>query len=166
MKKINTLAIATLFSLFSFASYAEMAIGVTANFAYVDTSGQETLRDSSKISKADVSESLVIPEVFIEQVADWGALGLAYVPAQEIGSKSRSDTKDANGGSSEDTGTYKAEAEVTDHIMVYVNYNLAEVANHSVYAIGGLSMAEISTSESLNSGSSYGNDDVLGYTLG
>ena len=161
MKKINTLAIATLLSLFSFASYAEMAVGVTANWAYVDTKGQETLRDSSEITKGSSNEDVLIPEVFVESLADWGAIGVAYVPVQEIGSKSRSDTN-----SEGDTGTYKAEAEVSDHIMVYVNYNLAEVANHSLYAVGGVSMAEIKTGESLNSGSSYGDEDVFGYTLG
>lgn len=166
MKKLTTIAIATALSLFSFASYAEYAIGISANFATVDTSGSETLRDSSKISKAEVSEDVVIPEIFIESRQDWGSLGLAYVPTQDIGAKSRSDTKDANGGDGEDTGTYKADAEVSEHFMAYLNLNIAEGAGHTLYAIGGVSMAEISTNESLNSGSSYEDQDVLGYTLG
>ena len=147
--------------MYSFVSFAEVAVGITANFASIETDGSETLRDSANVTKASVSEEMVLPEVFIESVEDWGAMGLAWIPAQELGSKSRSDTN-----SDGDTGTYKAEAEISSHILIYINANFAEAAGHTMYAIGGLSVADITTSESLNSGSSYGDEDVLGFTVG
>ena len=50
---------------------------------------------------------MLVPELFIEFIGDRAAVGLAYIPVQELGSKSRSDSN-----SDGDTGDYKAEAEV------------------------------------------------------
>ena len=94
---------------------------------------------------------------------DWGALGLAYVPAQEIGSKSRSDTSDGTGSES---GTYKAEAELDNLIQIYGDIPLTDLAGFPIYAKVGIQHATIVTLESLNSGSTYPDQDVFGYTLG
>lgn len=165
MKKL-VITISTALLFFANAVNAEMAMGVTANFASVDTSGTEKLRNSGKLTKASHSEDVVVPELFIEFTGDRGAFGLAYIPVQEMGAKSRSDTKDANGGASEDTGTYKAEAEIDSHVMIYADINLTELAGQQVYAKLGVSNATLTTLESLNSGSSYDNQDVMGYTYG
>ena len=165
MKKFVSILAASFFLIVNSVK-AEYAIGVTANFASIETDGTETLRNSAKKTNASVTEEVVVPEIFVEYVGERGALGLAYIPVQELGNKSRSDTKDANGGSSEDTGTYTAKAELDAHVLIYADLNFAEVAGQTVYAKGGIAQATISTLENLNSGSTSQDEDVLGFTVG
>jgi opacity protein-like surface antigen len=167
MKKL-AISLATSMFIFVQAHAGDLAIGVTANFAFTDTSGTETLRDSGKKTNATHEEDVVIPEIFIESVGDRGAFGIAYVPITELGSKSRTDAAvaAAAGGAENDTGAYKAEAEVADHIMVYVDYNIADLAGQTVYLKGGVSRATIKTLEAFPAGGGYGNEDVFGYTVG
>lgn len=140
---------------------ADIGVGVTAHMASVETEGTETLRQSSKKTNGAHDESVLIPEIFIEIVGDGGAMGISYIPLQEMGTKTRSDTN-----SDGDTGSYKAEAELENHIMLYADINFAEAYGQTFYLKGGVSMATIATTEALNSGSSYGNDDVYGITGG
>lgn len=163
MKKIITILSAAMFSLFTAQAHAEWAFGVTANMATVDTDGTETLRDSGKKTKSSVSKDVTIPELFIEAVSDAGAIGLAFIPTQEIGKKKRTDSAAV---SENDAGDYKAEAEVGKHAMIYANINLLDVMGGKLYAMAGLSYAEIITLENLNGGSTYENQDVLGTTYG
>ena len=128
----------------------------------MDTGGSETLRDSSEVTNGSHSEDIVIPELFLEYIGDNGAFGVAYIPVQELGTKSRSDSN-----SEGDTGTYKAEAEVANHLMIYGDLNMAEVSGATVYGKLGLSLVDIETSESLNSGSTLPNEErLLGWTVG
>ena len=128
----------------------------------MDTGGSETLRDSSEVTNGSHSEDIVIPELFLEYISDNGAFGVAYIPVQELGTKSRSDSN-----SEGDTGTYKAEAEVANHLMIYGDLNMAEVSGATVYGKLGLSLVDIETNESLNSGSTLPNEErLLGWTVG
>ena len=64
------------------------------------------------------SEDLLVPEVFIEHITDnGGAIGISCIPTRELGNKSRSDTTTTGDG--QDTGTYKAKAELKNFIMIY-----------------------------------------------
>ena len=60
----------------------------------------------------------------------------------------------------------KAEAELDNVVQLYVDYSVTEYAGAEIYLKGGIQHATIVTLESLNSGSTYPNRDVLGYTLG
>ena len=149
-------------SLFLFAqANAEMAIGVTANMAKLDTEGTHTLRETAVLSKASHTEDVVVPEIFFELLGDMGAVGIAYVPVQELGSKSRTDTN-----SEADTGTYTAKAELDSHVLFYADLNMMEVANQQFYLKAGLNHATLVTKEALNSGSTYSDDEVWGTTVG
>jgi len=55
---------------------------------------------------------------------------------------------------------------VEDLLMVYADFNLTETAGHTVYGKIGFAHASIITNESLNSGSTYGDQDVLGGIIG
>jgi len=160
MKKFATILAASFLLIVNTVS-AEMAIGVTANFASIETDGTETLRTSSKKTTASSDVEEVLPEVFIEYVGDRGAFGLAYIPVQELGNKSRTDSN-----SEGDSGTYTAKAELDSHIQIYANLNFADVGGAKAYVMGGIAQATIVTAESLNSGSTYQDEDVLGYTVG
>ena len=155
MKKFATILAASFLLIVNTVS-AEMAIGVTANFASIETDGTETLRNSSKKTTASSDVEETLPEVFVEIVGDRGVFGVAYIPVQELGNKSRTDSN-----SEGDSGTYTAKAEVDNVVMFY-----ADVPIGPLYAKFGISRAELVTQESLNSGSTYDNEDVFGYTLG
>ena len=161
MKKIIT-TILTLLFISTISAKAEYAIGITGAMHSVDTSGQEKLRDSGKITTASRSEEAIVPEVFFEMIGDSGAaVGISYIPIRELGSKSRTDS---NGGG--DSGTYTADAELDDVVQIYVDVPFSQYGNNSIYAKVGVQHATVVTKETLNSGSTYGNDDITGLTLG
>ena len=145
------------------SAYAEVAMGITANVSRVDTSGTQTLRDASTKTSASHEEDVVIPELFLEFQGDSGAIGLAYIPVQELGAKSRTDTESTTG---RESGTYKADAEVSNHVMLYTDINLGDLYGSTVYGKAGVALATIKTNESLNAGSKFDNQDVMGITLG
>ncbi len=163
MKKYITIFLSLLFISFQSAK-AEMAIGFTAGYHMLDASGTETVRQSGAKNDGSHSEDVLVPEIFIEGYGDNGAaFGLAYIPTRDVGSKSRTDTATNTG---DDAGTYTAEAELENVVQVYVDYPVSEYMGSNVYVKVGIQHATIATLESLNSGSTYPNKDVLGLTLG
>ena len=164
MKKILSI-VASFFLLAQTSVLAEAGFGITLNVSTMDTGGSETLRDSSEVTNGSHSEDIVIPELFLEYIGESGAFGVAYIPVQELGTKSRSDT--STSGDGQDTGTYKADAEVAGHLMIYGDLNMAEVSGATVYGKLGLSLVDIETNESLNSGSTLPDEErLLGWTVG
>ena len=144
---------------------AEVGIGISAAFVSLETDGSETLRDSGEVTKGSHSEDLLVPEVFIEHITDnGGAIGISYIPTRELGNKSRSDTTTTGDG--QDTGTYKAKAELKNFIMIYGEYPVYSAMGGNAYVKGGISNTTINTQEALNDGSSYGDQNVMGYQVG
>ena len=161
MKKFTTILLSFLFISFQ-AVKAEVGIGITGAMHFLDASGTETTRTSGQKNPGSHSEEAIVPELFIETITDnGGSFGLAYIPTREMGSKSRTDSNSA--GSS---GTYKAEAELDNVVQFYADIPMTELAGYPLYAKVGIQHATIVTLESLNSGSTYPNEDVLGYTIG
>ena len=162
MKKIITILLSFLFISFQSVK-AEVGVGITGAFHMLDASGTETTRTSGETNNGSQTNEVVIPELFIESIADNGvAAGISYIPTRELGSKSRTDSN--SGG---DSGTYKAEAELDNVIQVYLDIPTPlSIGGFDVYAKAGIQHATIVTLESLNSGSTYPNEDVLGFTIG
>ena len=140
---------------------AETMVGITGAYHMFDVEGSETTRSSAQVNNGKHSDEALVPELFIETEEDGIAIGLSYVPTKTLGSKSRSDSN-----SDGDTGTYKAEADLSDDIQVYVDYTVSQIAAADIYLKGGLSVATVETLESLNSGSTYPDEDVYGFTIG
>mgnify|MGYP006142313537 CR=1 FL=1 len=161
MKKLILSAITAVLLSSSYVA-ADVAVGLTATMANVQIDGTETLRNSNKRSNGNNGETVLFPEIFVEVYNDQGAMGIAYIPVQEMGSKSRTDANVGEG----DNGTYKAEAELKNHIMFYADLNVVQILGQQFFVKGGLSMASIDTKENLNGGSSYDGDDVYGLTGG
>ena len=161
MKKTITILLSLLF-ISTIAAKAETGIGITGAVHSFDVSGTETTRTSNQVNSGSHSDEAIVPELFIEAVTDdGGAFGIAYIPTRSMGSKSRSDTN-----SDGDTGTYKAEAELDNVIQIYGDIPITDVAGYPLYAKVGIQHATINTLESLNSGSTYPDEDVFGYTIG
>ena len=160
MKKLTTIVLSFLFLTFN-AAKAEFAVGITGAFHSLDVSGTETTRTSGEKNTGSHSEDVMVPELFLETASGSGLeVGISYIPTREMGSKSRTDSGDQS------AGTYKAEAELDNVIQLYADIDLADVGGYPIYAKIGLQHATITTLESLNSGSSYPDQDVVGYTIG
>ena len=161
MKKILTILLSFLFISFQSVK-AEIGFGITGAYHMLEADGTETTRTSGENNTGSHSEDVLVPEVFLEATYDNGAaFGISYIPTRDAGSKSRSDTN-----SEGDTGTYKAAAELDNVVQFYVDYPFADAYGTTIYGKVGVQHATIKTLESLNSGSSYPDEDVLGFTLG
>ncbi len=162
MKKTITILLSFLFVSFQ-AVKADIGIGITGAAHMFDASGTETTRQSNQVNSGSHSETVVVPEIFIEATGDDGAaFGLAYIPTRDVGSKSRTDSNSAG-----DSGTYKAEAELENVVQFYVDIPTPlNLAGYDIYTKLGVQHATIATLESLNSGSTYPDQDLLGFTLG
>ena len=164
MKKLIA-TIGLLFFVTTISAKAEMGIGITAAGHLIDGSGSETTRTSGQVNNGSHDETVVIPEVFIEAIADSGfSVGLSYIPVRELGSKSRSDT--TTEGDGQDTGTYTAKAELSNVVALYADIPTGSIGSFPIHAKLGVQHVTVDTLESLNSGSEYPNKDILGYTLG
>ena len=164
MKKIVTILLSFLFISFSTAN-AEIGVGVTGAFHSFEASGTETTRQSLQKNTGSHDEDVMVPELFIEAIADNGlAFGLSYIPTRELGNKSRSDTTTTGDG--QDTGTYTAKAELENVIQFYTDVPVIDLGGATVYGKFGVQHATVATLESLNSGSTYPDQDVFGLTFG
>ena len=161
MKKLISILV-SLFLISTLSAKAEVGIGITGAMYSVDISGTETTRQSSQANKGDHSEDIEVGEIFVEAITDSGmAIGINYIPTRDMGSKSRTDSN-----SDGDSGTYTAKAELDNVIQIYVDTPTYSVGPAGLYAKLGIQTATIITGESLNSGSTYPDEDVFGYTIG
>ena len=158
MRKLVTLLSSLLF-LTIVSAKAEMGIGIAGALHMIDGSGEETTRTSGEVNKGSHDEIAEVPELFIEAIGDDGlTFGVSYIPTRDMGSKSRSDTN-----SEGDTGTYKAAAELDNVFKFYADIPTGYA---STYVHVGVQHVTLATLESLNSGASYPNKDLLGATVG
>jgi hypothetical protein len=142
---------------------AEMGIGISGAAHMFDASGTETTRTSNQKNSGNHSETVVVPEIFVEAINDDGlAIGVSYIPTRDVGSKSRSDSNTDG-----DTGTYKAQAELDNVFKLYADIpTSASIAGGTVYVHLGVQHVTLATLESLNSGATYPNKDLFGGTIG
>ncbi len=162
---MNKLKVA-LISLFSFAlasaASAEYRIGVSAQYHMFETTGTETLRQSSNTTRTSVDEKVVVPSLFLEVVSDAGlGIGVDYVPVAELGSGT-GDDDDA-----ETSGANTASAELASHITYYAIIQ----GEQGLYAKLGMAFADVDTTENLATGDAYPNTTTegpmiaLGYSM-
>lgn len=153
MNKLKTLALAVCFSLVASVASAEMRIGVSAHAMMFETTGSETLRQSNNVTNKNVDEEVVVPSIFVEAMGEDGlGIGLDYVPVAELGSGT------GDNDDEETTGANQASAELTSHATVYL------IAQHEngIFLRAGVSFADVDTTETLNTGDSYGNASTEG----
>ncbi len=162
MKKVITILLSFLFISFQSVK-ADIGMGLTGAIHMFDATGTETTRTSNQKNSGSHSDQVAVPELFVEVVYDnGGAIGISYIPTRDVGSESRSDSN--SGG---DTGTYTAEAELDDVVQIYADIPTAlSIRGYDIYAKVGVQHVTLVTLESLNSGSTYPDEELLGYTLG
>ena len=162
MKKLIRLISSVLF-ISIVSAKADIGIGISGAVHLIDGSGSETTRQSGEVNNGSHDETAMVPELFVEAIDESGlAVGISYIPTRDMGSKSRSDSN-----SEGDTGTYTAKAELENVIKLYADIPTGtEVAGGNVYVHLGVQHVTVATLESLNSGATYPDKDLLGGTIG
>jgi len=150
------------------ATAVEFRVGIAAALAAIETDGQETLKDSSGITTHKEAAQAVIPSAFLELSMDNG-LGIGYenVPGEADLSASERKTvvvseEQAAAVVGNDSGTQKASATVDGLNQLY----LIKRFGSGLTLKYGTTSADVTTQESLASGSAYGNQTVDGTLWG
>ena len=173
MKKIAINFIAVLFiSALSFtkAFAVDMTLGVSGAIANLQAEGSETETGSqtAETTPASVSNTFATGSIFAEAQFGRLAFGVDYIPMDadvSDATHTRTDTETSVTGTKTETTTsrtQKASAEVSDHITLYANFYL----NDGFYLHLGHASVDLNTTESLGTGSKYGNVSIDGIQYG
>ena len=157
MKKILIISVSILLA-FTNVNAVEKRIGIAAGFTNVEADGTETLKDSSKKASKTVDDNTIIPSIFFELAADNGfGLGIEHVPGTaDIGTGSRADDDE------ETTGDNKASAEIDGLTSLYA----IKTFDSGLFLKAGITKTDVVTTETLSTGSTYGNESVNGKLIG
>lgn len=164
MKKILLTAFAIIVLPFA-VNAAETRIGFSAAVSFFDISGTETTKSSGQKQSKDHEETAVVPGLFIERAGDTGVtLGFEFVPGEaDLGDGKNARTDTDTDDASDTAGTNKVSAEVSGHKTLYV---LVPVKETGAFVRFGLIRADVDTTETLATGSTYGNESVDGKVFG
>ena len=147
------------------SAYSEVRIGASLAFTMFTSDGSEETKSSGEKNNGSVDENVLVPAIFIEKAGSNGiALGIDYTPADsELGSGNNARTDTDTDDASDTAGDNKVSAELTGHMTIY---GLVPMGSGGAYFKGGIARASIDTTESLATGSTYGNADVDGLIVG
>ncbi len=173
MKKnaINFLAVLFISALsFTKAFAAEYTMGISGAVVNLQAEGTETEtgRVSADTDSASVSNTFATGSIFAEAKFGKLAFGVDYVPMDadvSDATHTRTEQETSVTGTNTETTTSRtqtAAAEVSDHITLYANYYL----NDAIYLHLGYASVDVSTNESLDTGSKYGNVNIDGIQYG
>ena len=157
MKKI--LLTVTAFLFVTANAFAAGNIGISGAFTNLDSSGTETTKSSGEKNSTTKSEDVVVPSLFIEfETRAPFLIGFDIVPVTSDLGSGTGDDDDA-----ETSGANKASAEISAHGTVYA---LLPVGSNGAYFKAGYAIANVDTTETLATGTTYGNESVTGLTVG
>lgn len=162
MKKLIILC-ATSFLIMMNAN-AQVSMGISGTALYYDASGTETTKTS--LQKNEKSDSGVAPmaSLFIEKELDTGlTVGLDVVPygakvADFNNARTDTDTDDA----SDTAGNNKGEVNFKNLVTLYASKDLA----NGMFAKFGISRMTVETDETVATGSTYGDENIMGIMVG
>ena len=166
MKNLFKIFLCSFLLVWATSATAEIKYGIGISAGQVETSGTETegtAADTSNRSKT-IKEVFGTADLFVESVSDSGlTFGISYIPFDiDLGSGSRIDSDDGTNDAADDNGTRTAEASLEDFITLYTNY---PIGADGMYALLGVHMATVATTETLNA-SSYDDEDIYGIQVG
>ena len=173
MKKIAINFLAVLFiSALSFTKVfaAEYTMGISGAIVQLEADGSETETGavSAETHKASVSNTFATGSIFAEAQFGRIAFGVDYIPMDadvSDATHTRTDLETSvtsTAAEVETARTQTASAEVSDHITLYANYYLSD----GFYLHVGHASVDVSTNETLETGSKYGNVSIDGIQYG
>ena len=166
MNKLITILASGLIAVLSFASAAnsiEFRAGIGAQSLVAYANAKESLKGSTRTTNEEAIAAFSYTSGFVEVGLDevYGiSLGLEYSPDTIALEK---ETRIIQPSLVGDTGTQVIDGSVEDMVMAYV---AVPISDGGLYAKVGFFQAELITSESLVTGSSYKNADIEGISVG
>lgn len=166
MKNITKIFAIIAMLTFSNTLFAEVKYGVSAALTQIKASGTET-EGGEKNSKS-IDQYTVIPSIFAEYVYGNIAVGLDYIPmSADVSDKAqkRTDVETSVTNTSTTTSTTRnqsAQAELENHITLYGSYSF----DNDYFIKLGAVQVDLNTTESLATGSKYGNETISGTLVG
>ena len=177
MKKLTTIlaSFGLLFSILStnVSAFDGISFGGVWSTATIDSSGTEeesNLVDAaSETNSTSKSTDADFGSYFIEYTSQAGhTFGMEFIPGEaDIDSRSRVETAvaTASGGAENDTGTYTAKAQLSDHSTLYVEPTKMFSDTFGIYLKGGVSKVTIDVTQT-GTTSLFADKDVYGVATG
>ena len=171
MKKLIAIVAAFTFGMLVTQANAGFGVGVSAAYMNIEGDGNEVDSNASSVTtKGSASNSVPIGSVFAEySLGNFPlTIGFDWIPTSadvSDGVKTRTDIETSVTGTATSTSatrSQKAQAEIDDHKTLYVEVPIW----NSLYVKAGLIEMDVNTTESLGTGSSYGNVTVDGEMYG
>ena len=172
MLKIKTLSVALIASIFTFSAMAQtVSMGFTASALYYDADGHEKMKSSATKTSKSETGAAAFASIFLEVDLDNGTtIGVDVIPyTSKIGDGSNA-VPDTDVQDDADTaGTNKVDVNLANAIMLYVEQAVDIPGLDSLgspFVRIGYSQLELETDESVQTGSTYGDESMSGYHLG
>lgn len=160
--------ILTVLGMMFIASSAYAAsIGISGTALYYDASGTETTKSSSELNEKSDSGFAPVPSIFIEQEnAQGGVIGLEIIPyGAKVADFDNAKTDKSEDNSSGASVNNKGDINFNQAITLYIEQPFDGPIDGGFIKFG-LSSIQIETEESLGTGSSYGDERVMGLMVG
>ena len=162
MKKIFLLCISSLLLMMN--ANAQVSMGISGTALYYDASGEETVKSSG--TKNTKSDSGVAPmaSIFIERELDTGVtVGLDVVPyGAKVADFNNARTDTDIDDTSDTAGNNKGDINFKNLLTFYASKNL----DNGMFAKFGISTMTVETEETVATGSTYGNENIMGLMVG
>ena len=163
-KKLVGILSSFLFMFFVTVNANAGSVGISVSQWDVDGSGTENVNGENDNTGTHSETISGVPSIFIESEPNNGwVFGLDYIPVgAEFISSSKTQTNITSAASATESKTQKVEGDLDNHITFYVEKEVAS----GIYLKGGVISVEVTSNESIGTGSKYGNDTIFGWTAG
>ena len=161
-------AFTLMFGVFATSATAlNFGVGVSSAFTSLETSGSETLKQSSAVASGSTDNQVAIPALFLQVENDMGfVLGYKVVPGEaELGSKvTQRGDKYKGTADSAVTVDQNVQAQVENVQTIY--FETPGFTSLGLFGTIGYTEFDVITNESLGTGAAYGDATMDGYMFG
>mgnify|MGYP001199079728 CR=1 FL=1 len=160
MKKFITVIFFAMFTVSQASAEVGINVGISGNAGLFAASAKEVADETHKGSEHGEA---AWPSIFIEKtLGDRFAIGVDYVPAALETDTVETAKQDKDGSATATDRTNTIQVDFEDLTTIYASLNVTD----STYVKVGYVQVDVVTNESLETGSSYGNVDLDGTSIG
>jgi len=166
MRQFKLILGAFAFLMASVVSASAINVGISATSYSFSGDGTETVNDGtdSNTNTGSQDADVTVGSVFVEGETDGGwVIGLEYIPVSaEFVSSSKTQTNITDADSSTESKTQKVEGDLDNHTTLYVD----TPTYMGLYLSAGVMSVNVTSNESIGTGSTYDNDTIYGTKVG
>ena len=163
-KKLFGILSSLLFAFLVTSNANAFSVGIGIAEWDVDGSGTENVQGVNDNTGTHSETISGVPSIFIESEPNNGwVFGLDFIPVgAEFISSSKTQTNVTTAAGATESKTQKVEGDLDNHLTFYVEKEVAP----GIYLKGGVISVDVTSNESIGTGSEYGNDTIYGWTGG